>query len=513
LPVQQKTPEPTLEEMLAMRARRDGYLTPEGLVALKRKKESDKVLFNKIDTYFPDEGPFRRELYPKQMEFFAAGATFRERAAISSNRSGKSESGAFEAACHLTGRYPKWWKGRKFDKPISAWAVGTTNETTREVVQEKLLGRLERKPGDIASDVIGLGTGMVPKQYINHVDYNPQVRGAVKSFWVDHMSGGRSVLYFKSFEQGREAFEGSSRDLIWMDEEVPMDIYLECLTRTATTNGIVYLTFTPLRGLSDVVLLFMPDGEVPAEFKPGGRHVTQWTWEDVPHLDAKVKAELLASYPPHQRDARTKGRPSLGQGAIFPVEEDKISVAPFEIPKWWPRCYGMDVGLRTAAMWAAKDPSSNIIYFYREYYREEAEPGTHAAAIKAPGSWIPGVIDPASRGRTPIDGRRLIDMYRNLGLQVTEADNTVGGGMNDEAGLYSMWEAMEAGNFKVFSTLTRFWREFRLYRRDVKGRVVKKDDELVDCARYVWNSGRNKMKQQTPPRAVTPTSPPSSWMT
>ena len=509
---QSRAPEPTLQELLAIKAAREKLKTLPGLLEVKAKKESDKVLFNKIDTYFPDTGPFRRELYPKQMEFFAAGALHRERATVSSNRSGKSESGAYEMTCHLTGRYPAWWKGRRFDKAISAWAAGTTNETTRAVVQEKLLGRLERLPGDNPATAIGLGTGMVPKQYISHVDYNPQVRGAVKSFWVEHVSGGRSVLYFKSFEQGREAFEGSSRDAIWLDEEAPMDVYLECLTRTATTNGIIYLTFTPLRGLSDVVLLFLPDGEVPTKFEPGKRHVTQWTWEDIPHLDEKTKAELLASYPPFQRDARTKGRPSLGQGAIFPVPEDAVMVTPFEIPKWWPRCYGMDVGLRTAALWAAKDPSSNVVYFYREYYREDAEPGTHASAIKAPGSWIPGFIDPASRGRTPIDGRKMLDMYRTLGLQVTEADNTVGTGM-DDAGLYAMWEAMVGGQFKVFSTLTKFWREFRMYRRDAKGRVVKKEDELMDCARYVWNSGRHRMKQQTPPRPVSSSSPaPTTWM-
>ena len=109
----------------------------------------------KLFTMFPDEGPYRRELYPRHMEFLAAGATFRERLFMAGNRTGKTETGAYEMACHLTGQYPDWWQGKRFSKPVNAWACGTTNGTTRDIVQEKLLGPEGAH-----------GTGMIPAHMI-----------------------------------------------------------------------------------------------------------------------------------------------------------------------------------------------------------------------------------------------------------------------------------------------------------------------------------------------------------
>lgn len=411
------------------------------------------------------------------------------------HNSGKSEAGSYATTLHLTGDYPDWWKGKRFDHAIRAWAAGTTNEKTRETVQEKLCGSLEREPDDDPQKAVGLGTGMIPGDKIVNVEYHPGIRSSIKNVWVKHKSGRNSQLTFKSYEQGREAFEGSSVEIAWLDEESPQDVYLECLVRTMTTNGIVYLTFTPLNGLTDVVLLFMPGGDVPP-VQDKGRFVVQAEWDDAPHLTEKAKTELYRTLPPHQRDARSKGRPQLGSGAIYPVPETDISVQPFDIPRHWPRVYGLDVGTCTAAIWGAQDPDTETWYMYREYYREGEEPAVHAAAIKGAGSWIPGVIDPAARGRSQIDGRRLLEMYKDLGLDVEPSNNAV------ESGLFEVWNAMTAGKFKVFSTLTRWFQEFRLYRRDEKGRIVKKFDHLQDAGRYLFLSGRDRAKVQPAPTKV-----------
>jgi phage terminase large subunit-like protein len=459
----------------------------------------ESVQRNKIATYFPDKGPYRRELYPKHMEFFAASAKYREISLIAANRVGKSEAGAYAAALHLTGDYPDWWVGKRFDHAVRGWAAGTTNEKTKEIVQEKLCGCLEREANDDPQKAVGLGTGMIPGDKIASVEYHPGIRNSIKTVWVEHRSGRKSQLTFKSFEQGREAFEGTQQDFVWLDELAPEDVYLECLVRTMTTNGIVYLTFTPLNGLTEVVLLFMPGGDVPA-VQDKGRYVVQAEWDDVPHLSEEAKAELYRSIPPHQRDARSKGRPQLGSGAIFPVPETDISVQPFDIPRHWPRAYGLDVGTCTACVWGAIDPESGCIYLYREYYREGEEPAVHAAAIKGAGAWIPGVIDPAARGRSQIDGRALLDMYRDLGLDIETATHY--GRSPVETGLLEMWDAMTAGKFKVFSSLTRWFQEFRLYRRDDKGRIVKKFDHLVDGSRYLFLAGRDRAKAQPGPPKV-----------
>jgi hypothetical protein len=214
------------------------------------------------------------------------------------------------------------------------------------------------------------------------------------------------------------------------------------------------------------------------------RYLVQAGWDDVPHLDADTKRELLASTLPHLRDARSKGVPSLGAGAIYPVAESEVMVEPFPIPAYWPRAYGQDVGWnRTAAIWGAVDRNTDTVYLYAEHYRGQAEPSVHADAVKARGVWIPGVIDPASRGRAQKDGEQLLALYQGLGLHLTIADNSV------EAGLYDVWQRLSTGRLKVFRTCLNWWAEYRLYRRDEKGRIVKANDHLMDATRYLIRSG------------------------
>ncbi|MCH8505367.1 MAG: hypothetical protein LAT50_13710 [Ectothiorhodospiraceae bacterium] len=214
------------------------------------------------------------------------------------------------------------------------------------------------------------------------------------------------------------------------------------------------------------------------------RAVVMVGWEDVPHLSAKDQAELERSIPPHQRDARKKGVPSLGAGAIYPVPEEDIKVAPFPIPAHWPRCFGFDVGWnRTAAIWGAIDRESNTVYLYSEHYRGKAEPSVHAASMRKRGVWIPGAIDPAARGRSQKDGEQLYQNYLDLGLDITKADNA------REAGIEAVFEALSTGQMKVFSTLEHWLTEYRLYRRDEKGNIVKVDDHLMDATRYLKMTG------------------------
>lgn len=212
--------------------------------------------------------------------------------------------------------------------------------------------------------------------------------------------------------------------------------------------------------------------------------VVSATWDDVPHLSKEQKDELWTSIPAYQRDARSKGIPQLGSGAIYPVPESDIIVDPFTLPVYWPRSYGMDVGWnRTAAIWGAHDRETDTVYLYSEHYRGQAEPSVHAAAIRGRGDWMHGVIDPASRGRGQRDGEQLYENYLELGLHITKAENGV------EAGLFDVWQRLSTGRLKVFKTLQHWLAEYRLYRRDEKGAIVKKDDHLMDATRYYVVSG------------------------
>lgn len=205
---------------------------------------------------------YARDYYRKHMEFFADGANFRARCLMAANRVGKTFSaGGYEMACHLTGDYPAWWPGRKFRHPVRAWACGKTNETTRDIVQTTLLGDIEyngsRKhvdgSGVIPLDKIGLGSGQIT--------WKQGVADLVDTIRIRHVTGGWSKLGLKSYQQGRGSFEGTAQHVVWDDEEPPMDVYGEQIIRTATTKGILMLTFTPLEGMSDVVQQFLPSND------------------------------------------------------------------------------------------------------------------------------------------------------------------------------------------------------------------------------------------------------------
>ena len=474
----------------------------------------------KYKAYFPDDGPLRRELYPKQMKFFAVGSQYRERALIAGNRTGKTDAGAYETTMHLTGLYPDWWTGKRFDRPTQGWAAGNTNTTTRDILQAKLIGRITKSGLKMDDDLVtGLGTGMIPGAQLLGTRPRSGIPDAVEIIYVKHVSGGTSTLHLKSYEQGRTAFEGTEKDFIWLDEETPEDIYTECLLRTMTTSGVVYLTFTPLEGLSQVVMKFLPGGTVPKEgFAAVGdtRYVIMANWDEAPHLSDDAKKELWQTIPAYQRDARTKGIPQLGSGAIYPVPESEITVAPFTIPPTWKRCYALDVGWnRTAAVWLAQNPQSKVWYGWSEHYVGRSEPGLQVQAIRARGRTIPGVIDPASRGRSQVDGRQLIQDYRDLGLDITEAKNAV------EAGLYDVWQMLVSGQLKIFDNLLNLLEEYRVYRRDEKGHVVKEKDHLMDALRYAIVSGRDIAKPDVAPPSRNsgargwegqPGTDPQSWM-
>jgi hypothetical protein len=179
---------------------------------------------------------------------------------------------------------------------------------------------------------------------------------------------------------------------------------------------------------------------------------------------------------------RSKGVPQLGAGAIYQVLESDIVVRDFAIPDHWPRGYGLDVGWKkTTAVWGALDRETGVIYLYSEHYAGMQQPSLHAEAIKWRGKWIPGVIDPASQGRTQTDGLQLIQLYRDCGLDLEPAISAV------ESGLYQVWQLMSAG--KVFASLGNWLSEFRMYQRDSEGRIVNQNDHLMDATRLSHRIG------------------------
>lgn len=408
--------------------------------------------------------------YSKQKEFHAAGNGYRERLFMAGNQLGKTLAGAAEAAMHLTGKYPDWWEGKRYDKPIVAIAGSESYELSRDGVQRLLVG-----PPMTEEE---WGTGYIPKADIISSTRRSGVSGALDSITVRHVSGGSSTLLFKAYEQGRGKWQANTVDYIWFDEEPPEDVYFEGITRTNATQGLIAVTFTPLKGMSSVVARYI------LEHSPD-RSVITMTIEDAEHYTPEERQKIIDSYPAHEREARTKGVPSLGSGRIFPVAEELITVVPFEVPKHWVQICGIDFGWDhpTAGARLAWDRDADVIYVTTVYRQREATPIVHAGALKPWGAWLPWSW-PHDGNNDMAAGPNLASQYRAQGLNLLPERATFEDGSNSvEAGLMEMLDRMITGRFKVFSTCGEWFEEFRLYHRK-DGKVVKERDDVISASRY-----------------------------
>lgn len=415
--------------------------------------------------------------YGYQTKFHTEGQSCPQRILMAANRVGKTYCGAAETAYHLTGEYPEWWKGHKFNKPIRAWAAGESNDTTRDIIQKELFGNPQ--------DPTKKGTGAVPLDNIVETVRKPGVPNAFSSVLVKHRSGGNSQISFKAYEQGFEKFMGEAIDVVWLDEEPKQEIFSQCITRTADTDGIVYMTFTPERGMTSVVSAFMND------LKPGQSLITA-TWDDVDHLDEKTKEQLLAVYSPAERDMRSKGIPVFGSGLVFPVSEEDIVCEDFDLPEHFPRLAAIDFGFDhpTAISWVAFDADDDIIYVYDEYRRSKETPLTHAAALNGRTPGIPVAFPHDGLQHDKGSGIQLAQQYRDLGVYMLPdhftnppAEGKLNGNNSIEAGISEMLQRFETGRLQIFESCAETLEEMRLYHRK-NGKVVPIKDDLISAMRY-----------------------------
>lgn len=446
------------------------------LAEMKRRRDR-----NKLAHYKP---------YQRQRDFHADSAQYRERLFMAGNQLGKTLSSAYEIAYHLTGLYPDWWQGRKWSRGVTGWALGESMESTRDTLQRLVLGR----PGE-------WGTGSVPADKILEIKRAQGVADCVDMVAVRHVSGSISRLYFKSYEKGRSKLQGETLDFAALDEEPPLDIYTEVLTRTNATRGLVWVTFTPLLGMSKVVQRFLQE-------ENEDRHVTKMTIDDVDHYTPEQRRKIIASYPEHEREARAKGIPVLGDGAVYPVVESEITVAPFPLPDLWPRICGIDFGWDhpTATVWLAWDRDKDITYVYDVVKYSKQTPKQIAPLIKARGDWVPVSWPHDGLQTEKGSGVQLAEQYRTEEVfmlheraQYPETGDEEGAKVSRssvEAGILDLLTAMQTGKFKVFSNCLPWFEEFRMYHRK-NGKIVKLLDDAMDATRY----GRMMLRYATTPPA------------
>lgn len=369
-------------------------------------------------------------------------------------------------------------------------------ESTRDTLQRLVLGR----PGE-------WGTGTVPADDIIEIKRAQGIADSVDCMFVKHISGGISRLYFKSYEKGRSKLQGETLDFAALDEEPPLDIYTEVLTRTNATKGIVWITFTPLLGMSDVVRMFLQD-------PTPDRSDTNMTVEDVGHYSKEEIARIIASYPAHEREARALGIPILGSGRVFAVDEALLRVDPIQIPDSWPVICGIDFGIDhyTACAWLAWDRDTDTVYLYDAIRVRQATPRDIAPLMKARGEWVPVGWPHDGLQTEKSSGIQLAEFYRDEGINMLyEKASLPETGAEEgykvsrfsvEAGVMLMLQYMQAGKFKVFAHLNDFWEEFRLYHRK-DGKIVKEGDDLLSAVRYAFSMRRF---------AITPPEPSKGYL-
>lgn len=413
--------------------------------------------------------------YLKQAEFHALGATKRERGFLAANQSGKTLSAGAETAFHATGLYPDWWEGRRFDHPTTGWVSGNSSESTRDNPQRMLLGPV----GEI-------GTGLLPKRSIITCKRARGMSDQMDYVKVRHVSGTESLVKFKAYEQGRDKWQGATLDYVWFDEEPPEDIYDEGLTRTNHGDngkgGIAYISATPLLGMTNVMRRFYPEPDTR------DRALVMMTIDDVGHYTDEQRRIIVDAYRPHEREARAKGIPSLGSGKVFPVQEAMLEQEIFQIPAHFHQIIGCDFGWDhpTAFVHCAIDRDSGTFYVINVYKQSEEVPAVHASAVKPWGASIPVAWPHDGYQHDKSSGAEIASSYRNEGLNMMfEHATHAAGGFGVEAGVQEMFQAMRTGKFKVFTHLTQWWEEFRMYHRE-KGQIVKKYDDLMSATRMAW---------------------------
>ena len=432
---------------------------------------------------------------PKQQEYHVAGKKYRQRMLMAGNQLGKTLSAGMEIAMHLTGQYPEWWTGKKFSRPVHVWAAGVTSESTRDNPQRILLGRGR-----------SWGSGTIPDSaYFAKPQLARGVPDSVDTVQVVHKTGGVSTLKFKSYDQGREKWQGDTLDLIWCDEEPPADIYDEALTRLNRRKGHMLITFTPLMGMTDVVKrYFEPDYQNDPGAKD--RKLIHMTLEDATFYSEEDREQIQNQYSKAMQRARVQGLPLFGEGLIYPYGEEQITVEPFSIPSYWRHIVGLDHGIQhpSALVWMAHDPDQDVVYLYGEWKQSDTTIADRVVAWRQRGDWIP-VAWPHDVGHRDkgVSGRPFADIYRNYGMRMVghsariKADT--GGAQPREAVIAMMDGRMRTGRFKVFKNCREWISEQQRYHRK-DGQVVDRDDDLISASHYALMELRSarRYEQESP---------------
>lgn len=431
--------------------------------------------------------------FKHQLDFFRTG-NFDRRGILAANRIGKTVSTCYETAYHLTGQYPDWWEGYKFDGPITAMVAGEGWGQVALVLQNELLGTQDVKITE------NLGTGAIPRDSIV-VDTMRNDGANCIGCEIKHVSGQKSYLLFANYTQEVRQLQGLKLNLAVFDEQPPDDFFSEVVTRTATTQGKVLCSFTPLKGLNGLVSKFWNREE--------GYEFVRVSWDDVPEYDPwnqpfllkETRLQLERDYLPHEREARIAGKPVLGRGAVFQISNwptYKSGDYDFANFKRIQRIISLDLGLvndKTVITLMYWDPLDRIAYLHRQITVkgvEEAVPTQYINHLLRPEVYGTPIVLPADAntpGRYTMSSNSIRELFEQYELNVLpnpimNPPDSQGRVTNHKAyGINQMRQMLEFGTLMVNENCVEFLTEATNYYVDEKGRFSDPDD-TIDSARY-----------------------------
>jgi phage terminase large subunit-like protein len=456
---------------------------PQKIMRLARQAMSSseyRKKFHMADFWSPTE------FYPPQLQFFREGLTKHQRLVRGGNQVGKSFCCAYEAALHMSGAYPRWWNGRRFAKPTRGWVVGPERTLVRDGPQRQLTAR----QGEFGSGTIPLSA------FASRPVMVPGGTGSIDTMTVVHETEGTrdgvSSATFKSFEQGSEKMQSESVDWIWVDERCSEEIYSELIARTTATDGIIFLSYTPLKGGGELTYRFL--NEYSAD-----RVDIRIDATDAKHISAERRAQLEESYLPHEREARIHGIPQLGIARVFPfpIETLMRPINPDTDIKSWARyLVGVDFGYGHAfgAALCAWVNDTDEFFVIDGFKMERGEAFTHIRRIAGMcrGLRVPIAWPHDGLTHEKGSGIALADVYRRVGgpMLHTHAENK-GGGYHVEPAIEEMCGYMKEGRFAIASHMTELAEEILSYHRDEDYKIVKLRDDLISATRYAFMMRRH----------------------
>jgi len=443
--------------------------------------------YRRIDFYRPNL---------KQLEFHNAAE--REVMLRAGNQNGKTHAAGAQMAMAALAMYPGWYRGRRFTSPpkiersidFMGWCACTESVKTRDGIQLKLLGSI--------MDEGEMGTGLIPlDNIVGKLLMSRNVTGAVDSASLLREDGRRAMIRFKTYEQGRTAFQGEPVDLVVLDEDISRTdgtIYGELIASMITTGGQIICSLTPLLGLSPLRKRFKQ------RLGPSMREILMTIWDAAVSKGGHIPDEdipgIIASLPANERETRAFGADLQGEGAVFdtPLPQIKERLDPATIPPYWPWMWGFDFrhsGSQTsghpfAAVLACWDRDADVIHVVHAV-RMLGLASTHVATMKQHPMWDAPVAWPhdGGRGGSIIDGATVAQVYKKLGMNMRGTHATFeGGGITFENGIDEMLRRLAGGRLKVAEHLFDWFDEYQGYHRE-KGLVVKVDDDLLSATRQI----------------------------